>query len=301
MSFGKTIQSIRRNKHISIDQVTNETITKSSYSRFVTGKTQPSINNFLTILNNLHVNFEEFLYIDRGYRPDFIAETSEKIRQYALKNNITKIQKIYQTLSVYHKEEPNNVVYLHLQCVSRLILDCLQRKTLDPRSRKIIHEYLMNCEIWTHYEHTLFKSTIFIFDVKTVQAMEKRIIKNLDNYQLMHEYGNESFRTMIIMLSFFIYNKQLKPAIDIITKLNDFHLEMFMIFEKNLYKLFSGTVFMLTNQPNGIDDIYSALKVFELTDCKDYLVASIVFIKNIIKLYDFHNSKIDKILDEFSN
>ncbi len=300
MNFGKTVSNIRKNKHMSIDEVTNSTITKSSYSRFVEGKTQPSIANFITILNNLHVNFEEFLYIDRGFRPDFLSEMSEKIKKNALLQDLRNLEELNHTFAVYHQQDPQNTVYYHFQCITKLIINFLKGKPLDQKSAQTIHDYLMQCEIWTHYEHTLFNSVIFTFDVSTVQAMEKRIIKNLDNYQLMHEYGNESFRTMIVMLGFYIRKKDLMAAIRIVSKLSNFQLESFMIFEKNLYKLFSGIVFMLSNQENGIENIGVALEVFKLTNCKEYLCGSLTFLKRIAEIYDYHHPKLDEIFAAFS-
>ena len=300
MSFGKTISNIRKSKHLSIDQVTSSTITKSSYSRFIEGKTQPSVNNFLTILDNLHVNFEEFLFIERGFCPNFFNKVNTEIHLASIKQDIHKLEDLKHTLQVYHQEDPNTTEYYHLECVVTLILNNLKGQEYDPTSKKVIYNYLMSCDLWTHYEHTLFKNTIFIFNVDTVKAMEKSIIKNLDNYQLFHEYGNESFRTMAIMLGFYIHNKDLMAAIRIITKLTNVHLEPSMVFEKNVYQLCTGIVFMLSNQKNGFEKIKTALKVFEFTDAKEYLYASITYLKQISNIYNFHHPKLDKIFNDFT-
>lgn len=300
MSFGKTISNIRKSKHLSIDQVTNSTITKSSYSRFIEGKTQPSINNFLTILDNLHINFEEFLFIERGFCPNFFNKINAEIHLASIKQDIGKLEDLKHTLKVYHQEDPKATEYYHLECVITLILNNLKGQAYDPTSKKVIYNYLMSCDLWTHYEHTLFKNVIFIFNVDTIKAMEKSIIKNLDNYQLFHEYGNESFRTMSIMLGFYIHKKDLMAAIRIITKLANVHLEPSMVFEKNVYQLCTGIVFMLSNQKSGFEKIKTALKVFEFTDAKEYLYASVVYLKQISNIYNFHHPKLDEIFNDFT-
>lgn len=251
MDFGKAISNIRRNKHISIQQITNNTITKSSYNRFVNGETQPSVNSFLTLLKNLHVSFEEFLYISRGYKPDYFNEIAMQIRDAAITRNIPLMQEIHATISTYAQQNPHNQTYLHLKCVTTLILNSLQNEPLDQESKKVLLDYLLKCDVWTHYEHTLFNSVIFIFDPSAVNAMEKRIIRNLDSYELMHIYGNESFRSLCVILAFDISHQDLMSAIKVVSKLANFSLHGDMLFEKTLYKLFSGIVFLLSGQSMG--------------------------------------------------
>lgn len=298
MYFGKAISNIRRNKHISIQQITNNTITKSSYNRFVNGETQPSVNSFLTLLQNLHVSFEEFLYISRGYKPDYFNEIAMQIRDATITRNIPLMQEIHATISTYAQQNPNNQTYLHLKCVTTLILNSLQNEPLDQESKKILLNYLLKCDVWTHYEHTLFNSVIFIFEPSAVNAMEKRIIRNLDSYELMHIYGNESFRSLCVILAFDISHQDLMAAIKVVSKLANFSLHADMLFEKTLYKLFSGIVFLLSGQSIGLQNIKEAIQIMQLTDSKDYLKATFAFIKDVCQIYDFHDEGLAQLLKE---
>ena len=298
MDFGKAISNIRRNKHISIQQITNNTITKSSYNRFVNGETQPSVNSFLTLLQNLHVSFEEFLYISRGYKPDYFNEIAMQIRDATITRNIPLMQEIHATISTYAQQNPNNQTYLHLKCVTTLILNSLQNEPLDQESKKILLNYLLKCDVWTHYEHTLFNSVIFIFEPSAVNAMEKRIIRNLDSYELMHIYGNESFRSLCVILAFDISHQDLMAAIKVVSKLANFSLHADMLFEKTLYKLFSGIVFLLSGQSIGLQNIKEAIQIMQLTDSKDYLKATFAFIKDVCLIYDFHDEGLTQLLKE---
>lgn len=298
MDFGKAISNIRRNKHISIQQITNNTITKSSYNRFVNGETQPSVNSFLTLLKNLHVSFEEFLYISRGYKPDYFNEIAMQIRDATITRNIPLMQEIHATISTYAQQNPHNQTYLHLKCVTTLILNSLQNEPLDQESKKILLNYLLKCDVWTHYEHTLFNSVIFIFEPSAVNAMEKRIIRNLDSYELMHIYGNESFRSLCVILAFDISHQDLMAAIKVVSKLANFSLHADMLFEKTLYKLFSGIVFLLSGQSIGLQNIKEAIQIMQLTDSKDYLKATFAFIKDVCQIYDFHDEGLAQLLKE---
>lgn len=298
MNFGKTISNIRKNKHISIQQITTNTITKSSYNRFINGETQPSINSFLTLLQNLHVSFEEFLYISRGYKPDYFNEIAMQIRDATITRNISLLQEIHATISTYAQQEPNNQTYFHLQCVTTLILNFLQDDPFDQTAKNTLLNYLLKCDVWTHYEHTLFNSVIFIFDPSAVNAMEKRIIRNLDSYELMHIYGNESFRSLCVILAFDISHQDLLSAIKVVSKLENFSLHEDMLFEKTLYKLFSGIVFLLSSQSIGLQNIKEAIQILQLTDSKGYLKAALTFIKEVCQTYHFRNTELSCLLKE---
>lgn len=298
MNFGKAISNIRKNKHISIQQITANTITKSSYNRFINGETQPSINSFLTLLQNLHVSFEEFLYISRGYKPDYFNEIAMQIRDATITRNISLLQEIHATISTYAQQEPNNQTYFHLQCVITLILNFLQDDPFDQTAKNTLLNYLSKCDVWTHYEHTLFNSVIFIFDPSAVNAMEKRIIRNLDSYELMHIYGNESFRSLCVILAFDISHQDLLSAIKVVSKLENFSLHKDMLFEKTLYKLFSGIVFLLSSQSIGLQNIKEAIQILQLTDSKGYLKAALTFIKEVCQTYHFRNTELSCLLKE---
>lgn len=298
MNFGKAISNIRKNKHISIQQITANTITKSSYNRFINGETQPSINSFLTLLQNLHVSFEEFLYISRGYKPDYFNEIAMQIRDATITRNISLLQEIHATISTYAQQGPNNQTYFHLQCVTTLILNFLQDDPFDQTAKNTLLNYLLKCDVWTHYEHTLFNSVIFIFDPSAVNAMEKRIIRNLDSYELMHIYGNESFRSLCVILAFDISHQDLLSAIKVVSKLENFSLHEDMLFEKTLYKLFSGIVFLLSSQSIGLQNIKEAIQILQLTDSKGYLKAALTFIKEVCQTYHFRNTELSCLLKE---
>ncbi|MCT3441845.1 XRE family transcriptional regulator, partial [Limosilactobacillus fermentum] len=68
MKYGPTISDIRKAKKISLKNLLQDQMTPSSYSRFVDGKTETSVNNFVALLENLNVTFDEYLYINNGYQ-----------------------------------------------------------------------------------------------------------------------------------------------------------------------------------------------------------------------------------------
>lgn len=64
MNTYEAISFLRKNKNISISETIGNSLSKSSYYRYVNGKSDLYSENLLGILGNLHVSLEEvFLYV----------------------------------------------------------------------------------------------------------------------------------------------------------------------------------------------------------------------------------------------
>lgn len=96
--WGKTISYIRKNKNIPIKQVIGEKITRSAYSRFASGQTNTSIDNFFFFMKNLHINFEEFIYIQNKYELDKYQKLLKKAQVATHQKNIKELEKIKKTI-----------------------------------------------------------------------------------------------------------------------------------------------------------------------------------------------------------
>lgn len=63
MNYGETISIIRKSKNISVQDTINGVMSRASFERLSNDRTQTSVSNFVKLLSNLHVSFEEFMYI----------------------------------------------------------------------------------------------------------------------------------------------------------------------------------------------------------------------------------------------
>ena len=66
-SLGRVFHDFRTNRNITLKQVADETVSVSQISRFERGETDISLTKFLKMLENMHVEMNEFMDTMRGY------------------------------------------------------------------------------------------------------------------------------------------------------------------------------------------------------------------------------------------
>lgn len=155
-NYGQTISNIRKSKNIAVKNIICNTMTKASYSRFVSGKSRTSVDNFLCLLDNLHITFDEFLCIHNGYSMDQHQELLLQIQEATHKHDVEKLKEILGNIKNICLSSECDESYKHLACCTQLIIDRLSNKSFESRAKQIIVDYLFNNESWTHYELALF-------------------------------------------------------------------------------------------------------------------------------------------------
>lgn len=120
--------------------------------------------------------------------------------------------------------------------MAQVAYDHLANRTPTPAAKQTLTDYLLECELWTHYETFLFTNLLFnllfLFSAETVRGMQTRLIRNLRRYDTLHPYGNEPFRATIKVILFYLEKQEVTAALETIVDLQKFPLRDEMIFER---------------------------------------------------------------------
>lgn len=282
--WGKTLASIKKSKNIPINEVIGDHLTRSAYSRFASGKTNTSIDNFAYMLNNLHVSFEEFNYIKNQYEPDKYHILLKKAQIANHQHNINQLKSIMNKFQSYAKIT-DDVVPLHLYCIVKLTINHLLNIPYDQYAQKTITDYLTQCESWSHYELVLFNNVMFVFNLQLIDIMKKKVIHNLEKYQNLRSYGSESFRVLINILTLFLDNKHLKEAILLINEIEDFPLRPDMFFEQTIRMFFKGVIKLVEYNEKNNHELTNSLTILQTISKNDYYIAFKLYLNKIETLY----------------
>lgn len=283
-AWGKTISYIRKNKNIPIKQVIGEKITRSSYSRFASGQTNTSIDNFFFFMNNLHINFEEFIYIQNKYEIDKYQKLLKKAQVATHQKNIKELEKIKKRFDNYAKAteytEP-----LHLKCIITLTINQLKREPYDENAKQIITDYLEQCETWMHYELVLFNNAMFIFDLRLIKVMKRKVIHNLEKYQNLRSYGSESFRVLINILMLFLEHSEFNEARLLVDEIDEFQLHGDMFFEKVLRMYFTGLVDFISSKGQEQTLLNKSLDILKSISRNEYYAVLSTYLTKMKQQY----------------
>lgn len=283
--WGSTLSSIRKSKNIPINKVIGNHLTRSAYSRFASGKTNTSVDNFAYMLQNLHVSFEEFNYIKNQYEPDKYQLLLKKAQIATYQQNLNQLKSIMKKFRSY-AQITGDTEPLHLYCIVKLTINKLQKDAYDPEAKRIITNYLIQCESWSHYELVLFNNVMFIFNLKLITVMKKKVLHNLEKYQNLRSYGSESFRVLINILTLLLDNKNIKEALILNNEMEDFPLRADMFFEQTLKMYFKGLLKLIEyNEPKN-KELIESLKIMKSISKKDYYVSFNLYLQKIKNLYN---------------
>lgn len=182
--MGITFNKVRKNKNLKIKDITSSRLSRSQISHIENGKSIPSAEKFLYLLNVLNVKYEEFIYL---MNEDYLVSKN------TLGNKMSEVCNLYNTegiQSVIDEAiqlylETNDIYFKHIEIIAKSFLmitesiDNLEaaRVNLIP-----IQRYLANVENYGFYEFALFNNALFIFDIDVAVSLGEKVMKSKLSY-----------------------------------------------------------------------------------------------------------------------
>ncbi|HFQ3720338.1 TPA: quorum-sensing system transcriptional regulator RopB/Rgg1 [Streptococcus pyogenes] len=258
MEIGETVEFIRHSKNISIKQVCGDYLTRQTYYRFIKNNLDISSKKLLYILDNLNVNVDEFLFISNNFK-QYKVDTA---KHYFECRNIEGLNHILDSYKDSKSTKEKNLFALVKVLLATLTEeDCLTERTY-------LSNYLINIETWSHYETVLFNNCMFIFESCFIEMVFSKVILNLDKYNTLRYYGNESIRMFVNMLILFIQRQEYDKASEILAKIEDYQLNDDCLYERCCVSFFDGIIGLINGKEGAEQKCVQILEIFQLLNCK---------------------------------
>ncbi|HER6760748.1 TPA: quorum-sensing system transcriptional regulator RopB/Rgg1 [Streptococcus pyogenes] len=266
MEIGETVEFIRHSKNISIKQVCGDYLTRQTYYRFIKNNLDISSKKLLYILDNLNVNVDEFLFISNNFKQykEFIDMDTAK--HYFECRNIEGLNHILDSYKDSKSTKEKNLFALVKVLVKVLLATLTEEDCLTERT--YLSNYLINIETWSHYETVLFNNCMFIFESCFIEMVFSKVILNLDKYNTLRYYGNESIRMFVNMLILFIQRQEYDKASEILAKIEDYQLNDDCLYERCCVSFFDGIIGLINGKEGAEQKCVQILEIFQLLNCK---------------------------------
>ncbi|WP_159567855.1 Rgg/GadR/MutR family transcriptional regulator [Streptococcus halichoeri] len=262
MELGETVEFIRHSKNIPIKQVCGDYLTRQTYYRFIKNNLDISSKKLLYILDNLNVNVDEFLFINNNFKQykEFIDMDTAK-HYFECQN----IEGLHRILDAYR--DSKSVKEKNLFALVKVLLATLTNEDCS-KEQIYLTNYLINIETWSHYETVLFNNCMFIFDSNFIEIVFSKVILNLDKYNTLRYYGNESIRMFVNMLILFIQRQEYHKATDILNQIENYKLNDDCLYERCCISFFAGILGIIEGKPGTEQKCDDVLQIFQLLNCK---------------------------------
>lgn len=290
MKLYEIINDIRIQKNISIKEISEYSVSKSTYYRYINGETDLNSYSFLKLLDTLHVTIEEVNHIKNGYGLSEQQNILVEIKKAFENQDITKLELLKKMCVFKQSNKIEN--YIHYESLIDILIARLQHKEIDIKKNKL-YQYLLKTDTWTRYELIMFNNSMFFFNVSATKYILNRAIPSLKNISKLHSLGEESFRLVVNAVVFFIHNNEINDAIKYIKLLNSIEILSDHIYEKIILKMLNNLPGYLLNEEKAIFEINKCIEFLSFIDAKPLDRMFSELFEDLKKIYVIGGEKAD--------
>lgn len=264
--LGEVFRDFRANRNISLKQIADESVSASQISRFERGETDISITKFLRMLENMHVEMNEFMDAVHGYGKTEIIRFMSQLVSLEYKRDKAGFQQLFNEQK--EKFEKNPSVYLyHLNMILAQSFICKCDDTV-PFPEKYLDEatdYLFTVEEWKVYELILIGNLYLFIDIPLLHKMGQEILRNYSRN------GANKGLVIITLLNIWetcIHRDTLKIAAYYKDNILPLIADETLLYERNLYHFLSGLYhFKSGEKESGKKEMEQAIQIYEWLGC----------------------------------
>lgn len=249
MELGITIEYIRMAKGLSIKEICGDFMNRSTYNRFCNGEIITSSENFIKLLNSLTITLDEFMFILNDFKRSDYQVYYKALSSAYLSHDKIQLHVIIDKSRLHYKKT-GKLKYQHLMIVSSLLLARRENRPFSSNHINIIYNYLIECNLWTHYEVVLFSNSMFAFNIETVNLLLNTAIKRSKQFSTMSPYADETARLICNSVIYFIENNDIKSAKKFFSIIKTLALDETHFYERFIIQFISN----ILNLASGFED-----------------------------------------------
>ncbi len=264
--LGRVFHEFRTNRKIPLKQVAGEKISASQISRFERGESDISLSKFLRMLDNMHVEMNEFMDTVRGHDQTEIIRFMSQLVPLEYKRDKAGFQRLFQEQKEKFQKNPSVYQYhLNMILAHSFICKCDEAETFPKEYLDQVADYLFSVEEWKIYELILIGNLYLFFDIPLLHRMGQEILQN-------HERnGANSKLVRITLLNIWetcLHRGQLQAAAYYRDKLLPLLEDETLLYEKNLYLFLLGLhLYKSGEKDRGAEKMNQAIQIYEWLDC----------------------------------
>lgn len=266
--LGEVFHDFRTNRNITLKQIADTNVSVSQISRFERGESDISFSKFLKILENMHVEMNEFMDAVRGYDKTENVKFMSQLIPLEYERNIEGFNRLFDEQKALFQKNPSVYQYhLNMILAKSFICKCDETIPFPKEYLDEVSDYLFTVEEWKIYELILIGNLYLFMDINVLHRMGQEIVnrfernganKNLVVITLLNIWETCIYRDELKVAAY--YKDNILPIIS-----NETHL-----YERNIYHFLLGMYYYKLGDENlGKEYMKQAIQVYEWLDCKN--------------------------------
>ncbi|WP_027108115.1 helix-turn-helix domain-containing protein [Lacticigenium naphthae] len=181
--MGSTFRKIREDKAYTQKQISDHSMSRSTYTKFELDEINPNVLKYLRILDHMDMSHEEFLYILNGYKWNEKEALFKDYKQVVIAPTLLMVKDIIQRGEEFLKKRYDQLI-LDVVNICRgyeVLLTTNKTESAKEFAQKV-WDRLENIEEWYLSEMYLLAGILYVFPVETAQSLTAQVLKKLTQY-----------------------------------------------------------------------------------------------------------------------
>ncbi len=264
--LGEVFHDFRTNRNISLKQIADENVSVSQISRFERGESDISFSKFLRMLENMHVEVNEFMDAVRGYDKTETIKFMSKLVPLEYKRDKAGFHKLFDEQKEKFQNNPSVYQYhLNMILAQSFICKCDESIPFPKEYMDEVTDYLFSVEEWKIYELILIGNLYLFMDIPLLHRMGQEIVKNYDK--------SRANKGLVIITLMNIWETCIhRDALDVADFYKNAILPLIadetMLYERNLYHFLHGlSDYKRGEKELGKSMMNQAIQIYEWLGC----------------------------------
>ena len=265
-NLGSVFKNLRNNRHISLKQIADDTVSVSQLSRFERGETDLSLGKFLTALDNMDIEVSEFMSAVNNYQRTEQIRFMSALIPLEYERDIEGFRKMQEEEIEKYKEHPEIYRY-HLNTILLQSFICKCDSTIPFPKEYIdqITDYLFTTEEWNIYELILIGNLYLFIDIPLLHKMGQEILKRQYYYCEIGSNKNLVTITLLNIWETCLHRDSLAIAAYYMEKIHPLLDDETDLYKRTIYLFLSGLQHYKEGAVlSGIGEMKNAIHIFEL-------------------------------------
>ncbi|MBP3198197.1 MAG: helix-turn-helix domain-containing protein [Butyrivibrio sp.] len=264
--LGTVLHEFRVSRKMSLKQIADDTVSVSQISRFERGESDISFYKFLRILENMHVEVNEFIDAARGYDKTETIKFMGQMVPLEYKRDKAGFQRLFEEQREKYNKKPSVYQYhLNMILVQGFICKCDDSIPFPKEYMEEVTDYLFTVEKWQIYELILIGNLYLFIDISLLHRMGQEIINRYS------ENGANKGLVIITLLNIWetcIHREALEVAEYYKKCIYPLIADETMLYERNIYHFLLGMyLYKCGEKELGISKMEQAIQIYEWLGC----------------------------------
>lgn len=266
--IGTLFNNLRKNKKMSLKDVSGDLISLSFISKFERGESEISLSRFLLLLNNLNVTIDEFHHLYQYEYPNEIEDLMTKVSINFSKRDISGFKEIL-TEEDEKYQSTGKKRYLYNSIMLKTFITNLTNAPMDKEDITTLTDFLFGTEYWGKYELLLLGNSMPSINIDSLNLLLKELLKDSEKVTLTESNYILKIELILNAVDDAFKRKRVDYAIEYLTYLETIMVpSVKLVYEKILLDFYLTMVRLIKDKDERakkeVVDIFQGLRTLSL-------------------------------------